>query len=290
MTEVFLEAEGLGKRYGSFELSGVSFRLEPGAVMGLIGPNGAGKTTTIRLLLGLVRPDAGTARLFGTDPIRRGAELMEKVGFVYEDGCFYGSLSACDNGRWLSRVYRTWDGVRYRDLLGRFGVDPDRKVDALSKGQRTKMSLAAALSHEADLLILDEPTSGLDPVSRSEILDLLYEYIGNGSRSVLFSTHITADLERIADYVTFLREGTQVWSEETEAVLEDRALVRGSISALDAVRPHLLGVRVTESGFEGLCERRPELGSIGGLVVEKPSLDDIIVYSTREDYRVWTRA
>jgi ABC-type multidrug transport system, ATPase component len=285
LSDIVLEAEGLGKRYSAFELEGVSFSLERGEVMGLIGPNGSGKTTTIRLLMGLARPDSGRARLFGLDS-SRGGRVLEKVGFVYDECALYGCLSAIDNGRILAGAYRGWDDRRFRALLQELGVDSKKKVDELSKGQRAKFSLAVAMAHEAELLVLDEPTSGLDPVSRSEVLDLLYHFIADGRRSVLFSTHITSDLERIADRVTFLREGKLVFGEETSEVLARYAIVKGPVSAIASVKPFLEGLRETPTGFEGLGRRESELEGMGGLVLDKACLEDIVVYSTREDYRV----
>jgi ABC-2 type transport system ATP-binding protein len=281
--------EGLGKRYAKFELSGVSFRLERGSVMGLIGPNGAGKTTTIRLLMGLCAPSAGRASVLGGDPARD-RRLLDRVGFVYEDTAFYGSLSARANARFLARVYSAWDEAGFRSLLAELGVDERKKVDELSRGQRTKLCLAVALSHGAELLVLDEPTSGLDPASRSEVLDLLYRFIADGRGAVLFSTHITADLEKIADSVTFLREGRLVFSEATEDALTRYALVKGPAAALEGLKASLVGVREASIGFEGLCEDRGALAEKQGLLVERPSLEDIMVYSTREDYRARVRA
>jgi ABC-2 type transport system ATP-binding protein len=289
MSDIVLEAEGLGKRYPKFELSGVSFRLERGSVMGLIGPNGAGKTTTIRLLMGLLAPSGGRASLLGGDPAKD-RRLLDRVGFVYEDSAFYGSLSVAANARFLARAYSAWDQAGFRSLLARLGVDERKKVEELSRGQRTKFCLAVALSHGAELLVLDEPTSGLDPVSRSEVLDLLYGFQGDGSKAVLFSTHITADLEKIADSVTFLREGRLVFSEGTEDALSRYALVKGPAAALDGLKASLVGAREAATGFEGLCEDQGKLAGRPDLLVERPSLEDIMVYSTREDYRARVRA
>jgi ABC-2 type transport system ATP-binding protein len=287
VSEIILEAQGLGKSYAGFRLEGISFRLERGSVMGLIGPNGAGKTTTIRLLMGLARPAEGRALLFGEEGARgpRMPRLLEKVGFVYEESRLYGTLSPRENGLFLSRVYSSWDRPGYERLLGDFGIDQRKPIDTLSKGQRTKAALAAALSHGAELLVLDEPTSGLDPVSRSEILDILYRFMSDGVRSVLFSTHITADLERIADFVTFLRSGRMVLSEPTQDALARHAVVKGPAAALAEIGGLLVGARGSDTGFVGLTDRAAELEGRPGLVLEKASLDDIIVYSTREDYR-----
>jgi ABC-2 type transport system ATP-binding protein len=289
LNDIVLEAKGLGKRYAAFELAEVEFGLGRGEVMGLVGPNGSGKTTTIRLLMGLARPDSGSARLFGLDP-RKERRVLDRVGFVYDECRFYGSLSGLDNVRIVGRSYSGWDDARFRSYLAEFGVDGAKKADELSKGQSMKLALAMALAHDPELLVLDEPTSGLDPVSRSELLDLLYRFIADGTRSILFSTHITQDLERIADRVTFLRDGALVFSEETGELLERYALVKGPVSAIASARPYLEGLRETATGFEALGRRGPELEGMEGLVLERASIDDIVVYSTREDYRAIPRA
>ena len=294
MPDIVLEACGLGKRYPEFELSDVSFAIGRGEVMGLIGPNGAGKTTTIRILLGLARPSYGRAILLGGDPVRD-RSLLGRVGFVFDESRFYGSMTVSANARFLARAYPAWDEAAFRERLDEFGVDGGRKVDDLSRGQRTKLALAAALSHGAELLVLDEPTSGLDPTSRSEVLDQLYRFIGDGERAVLFSTHITQDLEKIADRVTFLREGRLVFSEETAEALGRHAVVKGPARSFEAAKPYLVGARSFAVGFEGLTDRAGELAAardnaLPDIVIERASLEDIVVYSTREDYRVGARA
>jgi ABC-2 type transport system ATP-binding protein len=284
MGDTVARLRGVSKRFAAFDLSEVDLNLRRGEVMGLVGPNGAGKTTTIRLLLGLARPTQGEVELLGRDPAKD-ARARERVGFVFDEMGFIGNLPCLDNEFFLKAAYPDWDGRAFRDYLSRFGIDGKKRLEELSRGQKTKFALACALSHGAELLVLDEPTSGLDPVSRSEILDLIYEFIQDGQRSVLFSTHITQDLEKVADTVTFLRDGRLVFSKETAELLEGYALAKGPISALGAALPHLMGRREGLSGFEAIGEREA-LATIPGLILEKPSLDDIVVFSTREDYRV----
>lgn len=283
MAEAVLEAEGLGKRYRGFELSGVSFRLEAGTVMGLIGPNGAGKTTTIRMLLGLARPDSGRARLFGEDPSRRGASLMERVGFVFEDGSFYGTLSARDNGRWLGRVYRAWDAPRYGELLGRFGVDPDKPADRLSKGQRMKMALAAALSHGADLLVLDEPTSGLDPSNARTVREIIRERAAAGA-AVFLTTHDMAAADAACDRVAFLVDG-RIAACDSPAALKRRYGRRAVVVEREAPERDGPPVLSPEFSLDGLADDesfRAELRKPGLLGVRTldSSLDRIFLQLT----------
>jgi ABC-2 type transport system ATP-binding protein len=236
--------------------------------------------------MGLAVPSSGSVRILGEDPRVAGPALRERLGFVYDESPWYGSLTGEENAAWASRLYRTWDAGAWRERLGSFGLDPKKRLDELSKGQRMKFSLAMALSHGAELIVMDEPTGGLDPVSRSELLDALFAIVAEGRTSVLFSTHVTQDLERIADYVAFLKAGRLAFCEARDEVLSRHALVRGRREALSpGVEALLLGRRLYEGGFEGVSDRAEELRSLApGLAFERASLEDIMVYSVREDY------
>ena len=209
-----LEACGLTKTYGEFELNGVSLAVEPGSVVGLVGTNGAGKTTLIKSLLGLVRPDGGQAKLFGRSMWENGspraaaqeaAQVKERVGVVFDGVSFPGELRVRDVARVMPAAYRTWDTALFGSYLERFGLDGRKRVKELSRGMGMKLMLACALSHGADLLILDEATAGLDPMAREEILGILRDFMAAAEgRGILLATHITSDLEHIADYVVCL--------------------------------------------------------------------------------------
>ena len=293
MPEMAIELEAVAKRYPGFALEDLSFGLEKGYVLGLIGPNGAGKTTTIRLLMGLAVADAGKVRILGEDPRSGGKGLRSRIGFVYDESKWYGTLTAAETRAWVAPLYTNWQAAAFDKRLESFGLDPGKRIDELSKGQRMKLSLAIALSHEAELIVMDEPTGGLDPVSRSELLDALFAVVAEGKTSILFSTHVTADLERLADYVAFLQGGRLVFCESRDEVLGRHALVRGPAEALEgaageSLRSLLVGRRLYEGGFEGLTDRADELRDLGDgrLSLERASLDDIMVYNVREDYRV----
>ncbi len=203
-----LELQNVTKEYPGFSLTDISFSLPSGYIMGLIGENGAGKTTTLKAILGLIHSQ-GSVQVLG-----RGREditaAKEQVGVVLEDATFPDPLNGRDVARILRGVYKTWDREKFMGLLHQFDLDPKKKVKDYSRGMKMKLSLAVALSHDSRLLLLDEPTSGLDPVVREEVLDMLLQFIQEPDRSVLFSSHILSDLERVCDYVTFLHQGKLV--------------------------------------------------------------------------------
>jgi ABC-2 type transport system ATP-binding protein len=282
--ETLIDARGLAKRYPGFALEGISFRLEPGFVMGLIGENGAGKTTTIKCLMGLIRRDGGELSVLGLDPARDGARAREGVGYVSDENCLWEDMRVGAAVRVVSRFYRNWDWSAFKDRLAGFGLPPDRKIGQLSKGMRLKLNLAIALSHGADLLLLDEPTSGLDPMARDEFLGILRDYLAEGSRGVIFSTHITSDLEKIADFVTFIRSGKLVFSMDRESMAESFSLLRGGGSLPAGAREYLIGVKESAVGWEGLArDREAALAALGpGCAVERPSIEQIMLYHGKE--------
>ena len=194
-----LEIKDLSKKYEKFELKNVSFTMEEGYIMGFIGRNGAGKTTTLKTMLNLVHADSGSVSVFGTS---NEYEIKQKIGFMFGGISYYPKKRLRTITSVTKQFYDGWDDNIYQDYLRRFKLDDNKRVDELSDGMKVKYALALALSHNAKLLILDEPTSGLDPVSRDDLLELFQELIEDGQRSILFSTHITSDLEKCADYIT----------------------------------------------------------------------------------------
>jgi len=280
MAEHALEVTGVRKVYKGFALQDVSFLLPRGYIMGLIGPNGAGKTTLIKLIMNLVRRQAGTIKVFGLDNRAAEAEVKARIGFVYDVPCFYEDVSLEDHRRAIAPFYRRWNDEQFHRLAREFDLPLRKKFKALSQGMQTKFALALALSHDADLLILDEPTSGLDPLFRRELLQRLSALMQNEKKSVLFSTHITADLERIADYITFIRDGAIVFSAAKDDILENWGIVKGDETAAAAVDAAARkGVRRGTYGVEVLTSdahaARRRLGA--GAIVEKASLDEIMV-------------
>ncbi len=283
--EYSIKVDHLTKHYPGFSLSDVSFSLPRGTVMGFIGRNGAGKTTTIKSIMGLIHMDSGSIKVLGHDMGPDSTEVREKIGFIYDEQSFYGGIMTVRvMGKITSRFYKNWNNEEFNRFIKKFGLDPEQKTETLSHGQKTKLSLALALSHNAELLIMDEPTSGLDPVFRSELIDILYEIIQDESRSVFFSTHITTDLEKIADYITFIEDGKIVFSESRDDLLDKYRIVKGPLELLNEQGRELcIGVREMRTGFEALTGSAGDLTALMGdnAIVEKANLEDIMVYSVK---------
>lgn len=209
-----LSVKGLSKRYPNFTLQNITFSIKPGRIMGLIGKNGAGKSTTLKSMLNLVHPDEGTIEMFGKDFKQNEESCKQDLGVVLGGIDFYNHKKLKDIAKVTKRFYKNWDEAAFQKYLQTFSLDPNKKVKELSTGMKVKFMIAIALSHRAKLLILDEPTSGLDPVSRDELLALFRQLVKGGERSILFSTHITSDLEKCADDITYIKDGKLLKSAE----------------------------------------------------------------------------
>ena len=280
-----LEVKGLTKRYERFALENVSFSIPGGYIMGFIGPNGAGKTTTIKCILNMVKADAGSISLFGREGGSDGLLSKEELGIVMDAPFYVEEWTLLEVERALSPFYQNWDRKRFGDCLSRFGLDPKKKVRDLSRGMKVKLMIAAALSHDAKLLILDEPTSGLDPLAREELMHILRDFVSDESRGILFSTHITTDLEKIADYITYINQGHMVFTGEKDALLEGYLLVKGGSRELTpSLQKRLIGLRQHSAGFTGLLPRE-ELGLLPpGVAAEPSTLDEIMIYMSQEGF------
>lgn len=281
-----IKVTGLTKHYSGFELSDISFSLPRGTVMGFIGRNGAGKTTTIKLIMGLIHKNAGSIEVLGKEMGPDSADIREKIGFVYDEQAFYGGIMTVRNvGKMTGRFYKEWNNEVFYRLLKNFNLDPEKKTEVLSHGERTKLSIALALSHNAELLIMDEPSSGLDPVFRNEFIDILYRIIQDEHRSILFSTHITTDLEKIADYITLIDNGRIVFSDAKDDILDRYKIVKGPLNRLDEKgREMCVGVREMRTGFEALSASADKLATLIGAdaITQRATLEDIMVYTVKE--------
>ncbi len=230
-----LSISGLTKTYADFTLDGVSFDVPVGSIVGLIGENGAGKSTTINAVLGLIQKEAGHVSLLGKDTLDN--ETKEQIGVVFDGSNYPEILSPRKIDRIMKNVYDSWDESSYFRLLEQFSLPPDKPIKQFSKGMKMKLAITAALSHHSKLLILDEATSGLDPVIRDDILDMLLDFVQEEDHSILVSSHITGDLEKIADYIVFIHEGKVVFSKPKDELMEQYGLIKCGAAQFDALDP-----------------------------------------------------
>ena len=274
-----LEVCGLCKKYDSFELKDVTFEVPNGSIMGFIGPNGAGKTTAVKLILNVIQATAGSVKLFGRE---KTLSQNEDVGVVMDTPLYVEEWRVGDVEKAISPFYRYWDKSAFASHINHFGIEKKKKVKELSRGMKVKLQIAAALSHDAKILILDEPTSGLDPVARDEICGLLRSFVSDENKSILFSTHITNDLEKTADYITFILDGSVVYTGAKENLTEKYTRVSGGPNDLNIEQKALvIGYRGYETGFEGMVETA-NVGELpDSVLTEGISLDEIIIFMNK---------
>ena len=269
---------GVHATAGRFRLRDVSFSLPQGYVMGFVGANGAGKTTSIRCLLGMQRIERGEIEVLG-HRVPAPVALRQEIGVVFDRTYLVGEWRLSEVERAVGPFYDRWDSTRYHDLLGEFGLDPRARVKDLSRGMAVKLMITIALSHRARLLVFDEPTSGLDPVARDELSAILGDFLADERHSILFSTHITSDLERIGDYLTLIHDGQIVATGSKDEILEGYRIVRAGPDELaDVVGIPLIGLRRTGVGVQALvaAEDAELLGD--RVVIDPPSLEEIAVH------------
>ncbi len=285
-----IEINNLTKRYDGFTLDNISFSVPKGSIMGFIGQNGAGKTTTINSLLGIVNPDGGEIKLLGLDVKEHGDEAKKEVAAIFDLLPFNDDLNATQISRMLRGLWKEWNDETFRNYLERFRLPSKKKVGDFSKGMKMKLQIAAALSHNAKLLIMDEATTGLDPVVRNEILDIFLEYMQDGERSILMSSHITSDLEHIADMVTFIDKGRLLLSGYKDEILDSYGMVKcGKSDFSEFSREDYIAARVTDFGAQLLVpDRAAAEKKYSGVMIEKTSLEEIMLYYVnreRESFR-----
>ena len=233
MSDNYIEVKKLNKKFSNFQLKDISFKLPKGYIMGFVGPNGSGKTTTISLILNMLNKDSGEILLFGKDNIISEDVLKQDIGVVFDSSFYVDSWTIEDVEKANALFYKEWNHNTFEELINRFELPKKQKIGVFSKGMQMKLMLSCAFSHNAKLLILDEPTSGLDPVTRNELLELLQEYIKDGEKSVLFSSHITTDLESICDYITFINKGNIIFTGSMEDFLNKYRVIKGKLKDLD---------------------------------------------------------
>ena len=274
-----LEIKNLNTTIGDFSLNDINFSLEKGTIMGFIGKNGSGKTTLIKTILNMLPSTSGEV-LFD-DIVMYGNEetVKAKIGVVFDSLIYPLNLKPTKIKRMMSPFYKTFDDKTFDQLMNRFELDPGKRLSAYSKGMQMKFGVVMALCHNPELIILDEPTAGLDPIARADVIDLLLELMQKEERSILFSTHITSDLEKIADYITMINKGKIVFSKGKDEMLDMYTLAHiDKFDMTDVIKKELIGIKKTTFGYEGLCTKESGIQNVHGVKTIRPTIEDIMIY------------
>lgn len=284
-----IEISGLTKRYDGFTLDSVTFNAAKGSIMGFIGQNGAGKTTTIKAILNIIKADEGSVKLLGMDSVTEEIPIKERIAAVFDEIPFHDEFTAKNLDVIFGDIYKNWDSKTFEQYLDRFALPRKKKIGKLSKGMKMKLQIACALSHGAELLIMDEATTGLDPVVRNEILDIFLEYIQDENHSIFMSSHITSDLEKVADSVTFIDKGKLLITGYKDDILESHGVIKcGKDDYREIAAEDIISARLTDFGAEVMvsdkaaCKRR-----YSGLVMDNTTLEEIMVFYVNREKKEW---
>ena len=280
MTNNILEIHNLSKDYGDFFLDRVSFSLPRGVIMGLIGENGAGKSTTINCILNEIQKSSGEVLIFGKDHISDEMEIKSKLGVVFDENYFPDIFTPTEIGKYMSGIYSDWEWVTYRQFLEKFELPKDKKIKDFSKGMKVKLAFAVALSHKAELLILDEATSGLDPIIRDDVLDMLIDFVQDESHSVLVSSHIISDLEKVADYITFLHKGKVIFSHEKDDLVDNYGIVNCGAAIFDTLnKTEIIAYRKEDYQYKVLVRNRSKAAKdYPKAIVSPATIEEIMLF------------
>lgn len=281
--EYAINVTGLCKSYQDFALDNVSFAVPKGSIMGFIGENGAGKSTTIKAMLNLIHRDAGTVEILGMDLDSHEKEIKERIGVVFDECCFHDNLTPADISKILGNIYQNWDGKLYEKYLAQFGLDAKKKIKEFSRGMKMKLGIAAALAHRPDVLILDEATSGLDPIVREEILDIFLDFIQDENHAILISSHITSDLDKIADYLTFIHHGRIILSSGRDDLMDSMGIVKCGAEDLEKIeQDQIIRYRKNQFGCEVLIRNKRSF-AVGHpeMVIDPVTTEAIMLFYSR---------
>ena len=275
-----IELKDVTKDYGDFKLDHISFSVPEGSVCGFIGQNGAGKTTTINLILDTINRDSGEIKLFGENIDGKSAELRENIGVVFDEMGFHDFMTAKDINIMMKNIYKNWDEEQFFEYLKKFSLPSRKKCGAFSRGMRMKLQIAVALSHNAKMLIMDEPTSGLDPIVRNEMINIFREFVLEEDHTILLSSHITGDLEKIADEVVFIDGGKIVLAGNKDEILEKHGILKCKKDDLEKISPSLIvGYELSSFGAEALVNDRKAAEKLyPDAVIEPAALEQIMIY------------
>ncbi len=285
-----IEISGLTKKYDGFTLDNISFNVPKGSIMGFIGQNGAGKTTTIRALLNITKCDAGTIKMMGLDHIQNEYEIKEYIAAVFDEIPFHESFNAIQVCKMFRGLYSAWDEKKYFEYLDRFGLPRKKKIAKFSKGMKMKLQISAALSHGAKLLIMDEATTGLDPVVRNEILDIFREYLQDEENSILMSSHITSDLDKIADCVTFIDKGKLLLTGFKDEILDSHGILKCTKEDFKEIADEdYVSARITDFSVEAMVsDREAAKKKYSGALIEKTNLEEIMLFYVNREKKEWS--
>ena len=277
----FLKLENVNKKYPSFSLKNVSFTIQPGEIMGFIGRNGAGKTTTLKSIMNLIHYESGKISAFGTDMSENELENKQRIGFALSELNYYPNRTIRQLMNVTKKFYKNFDEQKFNEVCKLFNLNIDKKLEELSSGMKVKYSVAVALSHKAELLILDEPTSGLDPVSRDEILDIFRQIVKNGDRAILFSTHITSDLDKCATNITYIHDGEIIYTGTKKDFVNSYLFVSDKTKNKDLEKEYIASKELDDR-IEGLISaNNKDVFIKNGIEPKEPDLEEIMVYLER---------
>ena len=284
-----IEIKNLTKRYDGFTLDNISFSVPKGSIMGFIGQNGAGKSTTINTILNIIKADSGEIRVFGKDTRTADVQIQQDIAAVFDELPFHEQLNAKALDKILRRVFKRWNSEVFFGYLERFQLPVKKKFGQFSKGMKMKLQIAAALSHDAKLLIMDEATTGLDPVVRNEILDIFLEFLQNEDHSILMSSHITSDLEKIADSVTFIDKGRLLLTGYKDDILESHGVIKCSKEDYENIgQGDIISARISDFGVEAMVSDKKAVSrKYSGLVIDPTTLEEIMLFYVNREKKEW---
>lgn len=281
-----VELKNINKKFNDFSLDNLNLNINKGYITGFIGSNGSGKSSAIRIMMNLTRPDSGDLKIFGLNYDKHEKEIKQRIGFVYDSNIYYEGLNLLDIQKIVAPSYRNWNKKSYFYYIEKFNLPKNKPLKSFSKGMQMKASLAVALSHDPELLIMDEPTAGLDPLFRRELLNILQDIMINENRTIFFSTHITSDLEKVADYIAFIKNGKLIFNHSINDLQEDFALVKGDIELLDRdTSKEFIHVNYANNTFEAMTDNYEKTQNIFGnsVIIERISLEEIMYFFNGDD-------
>lgn len=283
--EPILQVKDPTKQYPDFMLDHVSFSVPRGTIVGLIGENGAGKSTTLKAILDLIRKDDGTVRFFGEELTEDRKDMKENIGVVFDGIHFHETLTPAKIEKISAAAYRQWNSQTYHGYLEQFSLPADKEIKTFSKGMKMKLGIAAALSHDPKLLILDEATSGLDPVMRDDLLDVFMDFVQDENHSILMSSHITTDLEKVADYIAFIHQGKLIFRKEKDELIYNYGIIRCSSSQFEMLdKKDILACRKKDYQWDVLVSDREKMARrYKDLVIDNAAIDDILLLYVKGD-------